>query len=666
MMFLVQFLLLISSAHAQQSAELWVCVGSQCGGGQFESPLYSTGNGALDQARWHAYRYEKDQQYQKAIDGIYLATQLWLEQKKLSEQLSTVDYQKLQKEAFQKISDSLPPLPSSMPTLKQRREVNPYPVGAKANLDQRLDHVWKEIKGNSPHKIARTVSRELKSLASDQIEDEFIQQETQKRRQFMEKELALSRVTDHQGLLNFPFVQKPDFPLSTSPSSSLGQELREQINRHYANETVVRTHCQAQPSEACEQVSDQLVSTTAALYAMDRLGSMQGWARDSQYSFMLDRLSQQVAAFEGIIESATDFVEAIKSLPQVSPKAILDGIAHAVVNYEDTAKAIAQGIQNSWKEFVDGTPEERSKILGKLTFEVASSMVPVPKVAWVGKTLQTSKLAAHGVELSVDVLNQVGRLGLTSKSVESFNALAKIDNILKATKASATGIKQSFDLLTPTGLKAYEEAIEATKEILDSDALDYVTKQTIFADKILPDEAVLKEFSSQELIRKVESYVPLRDKMATVKGVLVTETVWRGIAKRHNPLADSFFKVFEGSILMNGRFSAPGDSALYTIIDDGKSSLASIKSAISREAKESVEDLAFRKTKFELKNVLDLTDPNTLEALGLSIGDLAMESYEMTHQLAHIAKRQGFDGIKTFSAPNLVEKKINLIKLIGD
>lgn len=116
----------------------------------------------------------------------------------------------------------------------------------------------------------------------------------------------------------------------------------------------------------------------------------------------------------------------------------------------------------------------------------------------------------------------------------------------------------------------------------------------------------------------------------------------------------------------NGRYSAPGEQALYTSLGKKEDAWQTVMEELGEHASQ---DLVLKSKHYKLDKVLDLTDPGTRKSLGVNISDIVKDSkkhtgaYEITHQIGNIAKNKGFDGIKVPSAVN--EGGVNLI-IFGD
>jgi hypothetical protein len=70
-------------------------------------------------------------------------------------------------------------------------------------------------------------------------------------------------------------------------------------------------------------------------------------------------------------------------------------------------------------------------------------------------------------------------------------------------------------------------------------------------------------------------------------------------------------------------------------------------------------------TNVQVNNLLDLTNPNTMEILGTSIDQMkksgAFNSYEFTHEVAIWAKSNGYAGVKFYGTQGGSVEYINFV-----
>jgi hypothetical protein len=619
---------------------LQMCVGHYCNNyNGSDSPLYSTDNADYDQARWQAYRYEFDHRYQQAVSNLQNQANQWAEQKKNAEHLSPEQYEKVKVEALENLHKSIPPIPPSLPTWQEKRQLNPYPsASARLDLDKKLDLVWENIATASPKKIANAVNTAMSSLVPPEDASASVTKEMSKRREFLQKELAFSQVTDSQGLLNFPLVDKSNIILKTSGASSTGNQLRGDLNRNYANTSSINAMCAAKNLPECADLKDFNASMETALYTMDRWASQ---ARDlspgSDFAYVLKSLEVEIAFAEGAAEGG---VEMIKGLVQIvrHPIDTANAIGSAVMNYDKTAIALSQAVSEHWDAFKAGTPTERSKIIGRVSFEVAAAFVPVSKLGVVGKVVETSTAFEWAVSKTGEVLN-IALKGGAQSATEARIITEAVGDLVRAGRPIVEA-QQDLGKLTPLAVKSYTEAITEMGSVLTPGAQSYLTKQATYAENL-----VGREFSKTELITSAEQYMQIEKKMEGIAGVGVDEVVWRGVNKELNIPTENIIQSHPKALMANGRYSAPGETAVYTTLGEE----VSAKATISKELDLNLDKISFAQKKVTYQNVLDLTDTGTLKKLGINPNDIIDTRYALTHQLGATAKSIGFDAIK---APN--------------
>jgi RES domain-containing protein len=130
---------------------------------------------------------------------------------------------------------------------------------------------------------------------------------------------------------------------------------------------------------------------------------------------------------------------------------------------------------------------------------------------------------------------------------------------------------------------------------------------------------------------------------------------------------DTVYNLHKGMKSANGRYSAPGESAIYTSIGKETDAWKTVMEELGEDV--ASQPLRLESKQYKLDRVLDLTDPKVRNELGVSGFDLIkkteryQDAYEITHQIGNIAKKKGFKGLKVDSA--ILEGGINLI-IFGD
>lgn len=203
----------------------------------------------------------------------------------------------------------------------------------------------------------------------------------------------------------------------------------------------------------------------------------------------------------------------------------------------------------------------------------------------------------------------------------------------------------------------FEALLKTEGFSLTANGREFLVRQTLNAEVILSTEG--RTFSTVESFNKAtKAFAKFEEAMPNVKGVALgaeESTVWRGIFKEWTNEAGvvqkstpaDVFRTHIGNLKTNHRFSQPGEVALYTTMGSEAKALEIIMAELNTTVKESV---LYGKQTVKAEKILDLTNPQVLEALGLTKETLIMEQYTLTHQIGFLARKYGFDAIKTFSA----------------
>lgn len=182
-------------------------------------------------------------------------------------------------------------------------------------------------------------------------------------------------------------------PLKSDPNSLNGREIRDTININSA--FIARYRHLAQ--------YDSLSGRMVEVAEINLVGLM---IADHFESIGLTQLADEIltqlgpagvvlrGSLNGVkvgLRGTIDSVSTIVTQPVESAAAL----AYAIVNYEETAKAIANAVEEKWEAYLAGDLETRSQIIGQLTFEIggdlvagvglATKLVKVTKVAFLTK-----------------------------------------------------------------------------------------------------------------------------------------------------------------------------------------------------------------------------------------------------------------------------------------
>jgi RES domain-containing protein len=128
---------------------------------------------------------------------------------------------------------------------------------------------------------------------------------------------------------------------------------------------------------------------------------------------------------------------------------------------------------------------------------------------------------------------------------------------------------------------------------------------------------------------------------------------------------DTVYNLHKGMKSANGRYSAPGESAIYTSIGKETDAWKTVMEELGEDV--ASQPLRLESKQYKLDRVLDLTDSKVMKALGINeemimAKDISFQ-YEVTHQLGNIAREKGFQAIKAPSVPQ--KDGVNFI-IFGD
>jgi RES domain-containing protein len=291
------------------------------------------------------------------------------------------------------------------------------------------------------------------------------------------------------------------------------------------------------------------------------------------------------------------------------------------------------------------------------------------------KFLKTSKdVFDKALVVGENIVEGAWKLGLKAKE-----EIQGVGRFLKNTLGNEVGaVGKIDDLLVQAGGKNLKAYSEATKELAESgvklskNADEFLSNQVLHGDQILGKGT---SFAKGDLVRVGQKYDDLTAKMDDVVSVRIEADVWRAVPETVKDGAgnivarntdETVFNFHKGTKFGNGRYSQPGDSALYTSMGKKEDAWQTVMEELGDHANQ---DLILNSKHYKLDKVLDLTDPATLRKLGIRKTDILINkdefqgAYEVTHQIGNIVKEKGFQGIKVPSEPN--PSGVNLI-IFGD
>ena len=179
-------------------------------------------------------------------------------------------------------------------------------------------------------------------------------------------------------------------------------------------------------------------------------------------------------------------------------------------------------------------------------------------------------------------------------------------------------------------------------------------------------ESIRKDrpLSDQELIALGDLYDEIDKNYKNIQSIAVDTVVWRAIEAKYvkNPkdAADQVFAAHPGMRGANGRYSQPGEIAIYTSLGEDKTAWNTVLEELRDVADQ---DLVLASRQVKLDRVLDLTDANVRQALGITHKQIVEdEDYKLTHALGNLARKHGFEGIIAPSAQDNNGKNLIIFK----
>jgi hypothetical protein len=386
------------------------------------------------------------------------------------------------------------------------------------------------------------------------------------------------------------------------------------------------------------------------------------------------------------LESVPQLAEALGDFAHLSvtdPEAALEKVSRLVVALPEMKRALEVQLLATADTLANGTPYERAKIISKLggmvALEVASGGAATGMVAARGAVI--TKRMAEVVETAgrlmprvTDMLAKPAVVRTFSHAGEKFlQAAEKLPpglrkDIIRAAPELRVPIVGTYSKLTAAG-EGFAEGATAVVQKLQSSgsahAADYAEKLAAGIGR--PGGAKYIK-SAKDLESSVDGYVKIDSKIAnapkaelSVKGYRADfEKTKYGSGPGGRVTAKDMYATHDGRLYSNARFGQHGESTLSVGVDSGAgvSGELTAKAELLSYSPGSTQKIVTAERTFDMKSVLDLTSPNVQKHLGIDIKDLIINreidnAYELTQQLAHAARRNGFEAVLTRSNPSI-------------
>ena len=347
-----------------QSSSLYYCYGGYCGPsqGSYSGPMgtYSPNaggssggdnlggagipTGGLNERKYDAYRYGHTQELEK-YRAEFENQLVQYKAAGLNQQAKAAQLQQITTDVHASLLITYPVPTDTGLSAEQRRSVNPLPPGVnETKLQTRLDPIWKEVKSGNPLGVAR----ELNRLAQKQIplpgagdgSAEIANGEARA----LQKELAISKITNAQGLIEAPFATTPNQALRTSPRSYDGAEIRTGMNKMLAAQSVLGAKCAAGGGtpDLCGKVRASLQGQLASYSALDYLVAEQAEGINPSTRLLAEQLKAAAdfaaGTAAGIYSGAESLVDGLAKLA-TTPEEVLVAFGQALVHFPRNAES---------------------------------------------------------------------------------------------------------------------------------------------------------------------------------------------------------------------------------------------------------------------------------------------------------------------------------------
>lgn len=385
-----------------------------------------------------------------------------------------------------------------------------------------------------------------------------------------------------------------------------------------------------------------------------------------------------VGAVKGLPILANSALSTVKFflMADRDPEKAMKQLYSFIIKTPEVASALVSYFSDKGRLLLSGSSYERGSIIGEITGDIISAVITDGTISTIKGFSRGARIAetmSESGQALAGLLNNEGRSALRVRGrlvneIEPFLLSPKAAQAIRPMLETDPGLVQN---LIQVNIELKTGLLSATK---NSGVDEYLANQIVNKNKIL---GTSNTFTNEGLLRIGRKYEDLAIKMESVSPIQINETVWRAVPEKIH-LTDgtlientesTVFKFHDGMKYQNGRYSAPGESALYTSLGQKPENAWNtvMEELEYHMGKDSYQPLILESKIEKLDKVLDLTDAATREKLGISIKELrnneTLNKYEITHQIGDLAKKKGFDGIKAPSAPD--KTGINLI-IFGD
>ncbi len=650
-----------------------------------QAPQAAPYGGEYDDKAYEAYRYGKLKEYEAFRESNEnTIAQLAAQNAQANQNGLSVDQAMAQ--ARKMFAQTRPPVSPDIVDQTQRAKLNPLPPNQTAEAMQGyLNPVWNSVRQQNVLKAADDLAN-LDALATP-LPNSSSALLSAPEASYLRKELALSDITDDQGLLKAPYATIPKTPLATDRNTEYGVTIRSGFNKLLASQSVIGEGCANNPSlqSLCAQSGQRLTSALQGMQMMDRVGYLQGGFNDplSQDVFnrVLDGVNFTAGIARGIKDGSLALADGLHKLVTTNPLETAAAIGQAISHMPQVIDAVTKWAHATADQFANGDAATRGQMIGRAAFEIGVLLFPVGDAAEALKLQTMTDIVRY--EAIAEVLQRAPNLAALLPPLQVRAALiseqlgiAPAVALQYATKyldAAGDGTLACSFVVTfreaPERLAMLSDTLARVGDSVSEGAKSYAVREMIFEERVVGETL----YTPDGLSKVMETYdhYSLAFQTAPVAQVPAEGiTATRGISKSsvdfryETPIVHTQDDVMKTTLFneySNHRYSGITEGAIYTTVGEDA------KATILLETGKSESELVFETATFHPDKVLDLRDPSVLEHFGLNEKDLVRSLsddpnvYQNTQILGHLARENGYDAFLAYSAAAKNKLVTNLI-----
>ena len=554
--------------------------------------------------------------------------------------------------------------PSSIDKLKQQNLKDNEIINA--SLQDDLAYKEYELTELAQKNIISIAKKAIKERDYTKLGNYVEQLQYQSNQKLPETEAFLEQILSKSGIIQLNKVSDEAGPLdevyySTPLKSEYGQ-----VVRRIANNLQIEYAGSNNLEYSTEQQKEFFTLSLSLLNLADHNLANKNNAKGEAYLIAANLLYEGATGFtsglvEGLASIATSIPETAKLLKDIgtyvlnNPEDAYSKSINAIGALPEIAATATLAISQSLDELEQASVHDKAKFIGKLSADFVAGYATLGGTKLLGSIKAGTKLADIGAKARktlklTEVVSENNKIA--QKAVQTLNSLPEKNRSIL--KSASNNTNDSFKYLST------RSALETDKNLANK------THVTQYLDNLY-----LTPKSTEEYKDLTKSYNELYQKMQTVETKSFEGKVYRVVEhevydKQGQLIAtntvDSVFDMHPGTKWSNGRYSMPGDSAIYTSTSKNETEAwATILDEYDHhQEKIGKQDLIISNQNVTLSNVLDLTDIKTREKLGISFDDITEVSnktendyfYSITHQIGNISKNLNYDAIMAPSSVN--------------